>query len=271
MRLVKKAFAKINLTLEILGTRRGDGFHDIATVMHKVESLYDTVTLTFDGAFDAILLRCDKDVCAPDDNLAVRAAKAYYAVCGRAAHLCIDLVKRIPAGAGLAGGSADAAAVLDALNEHEKALSDAELHTLAASLGSDIPFCLAKHTTALCMGRGEIICDLPTLDLKDRVTVEVPSMPLSTKGIYAAYDETHGDDYTKNKSETMAALIQKGAALTEIVKYMCNDFQPLCEARCEEIRAIRERMIKEGLAAQMSGSGSAVFGIDADGKSPLRV
>lgn len=261
MRLVKKAFAKINLTLEILGTRRGDGFHDIATVMHKVESLYDTVTLTFDDALDGILLRCDKDVCAPDDNLAVRAAKAYYAMCGKAAHLCIDLVKHIPAGAGLAGGSADAAAVLDALNEHEKALTDDALHSLAASLGSDIPFCLEKHTTALCTGRGELIRDLPPLDLAGRVTVEVPSMPLSTKGIYGAYDEEHGDDYSKNKSETMAALIEKGAPLSEIVKYMCNDFQPLCEQRCDEIRRIRERMAKEGLASQMSGSGSAVFGI----------
>ena len=256
----KKAFAKINLTLEILGKKRGDGFHDMASVMHKID-LCDTVTVTWDDAFEGITLNCDADVCAPEENLAFRAAKAYYDAIGKTANLKIDLVKRIPFGAGLAGGSADAAAVLDAVNEKEKALSLAELSAIAASLGSDIPFCLEAHTCAMCTGRGEIVTDLPTPDLSGRVVVKKPTMSLSTKGIYAAYDEKYGEDYTKDRTERMAQRIRKGAELKEILALMCNDFQPLCEERCPEIADLVAEMRKQGMLSQMSGSGSAVFGI----------
>ena len=116
MKLTKKAFAKINLTLEILGTRRGDGFHDIASVMMKVPELYDEVELVpSDSASEngKIAFTCDKDVCEPEKNLAYRAAKAYYdAVHTALAGVSISLKKHIPSGAGLAGGSSDAAAVL---------------------------------------------------------------------------------------------------------------------------------------------------------------
>ena len=255
----KKAYAKINLTLEILGRRRGDGFHDIASVMHKID-LHDTVRVTV-GETEGITLVCDKDVCAPEENLAYRAAKSCYVALGRTPRVHIEIRKSIPAGAGLAGGSADAAAVLDALGAAEGSLTDDELSALALSLGSDVPFCLERHSCAKCTGRGEIMEDLPPLALFDRVRVEVPETPLSTGGIYAAYDERYGDDYTKNGTEHMAALIGKGAPLEEIVPYMNNDFEALCVERCPAIGAIRDKMRLEGLAAQMSGSGSAVFGI----------
>ena len=80
-KVTKKAYAKINLTLEILGTRRGDGYHDIASVMHKAPCLYDEVTVLVSQKLCGITLSCDKDVCAPSDNLAYRAAKAYIDMC----------------------------------------------------------------------------------------------------------------------------------------------------------------------------------------------
>lgn len=264
MKLTKKAFAKINLTLEILGTRRGDGFHDIASVMMKVPELYDEVELVpSDSASEngKIAFACDKDVCEPEKNLAYRAAKAYYdAVHTALVGVSISLKKHIPSGAGLAGGSSDAAAVLNGLNELFGKLDKSELFQIALSLGSDIPFCLDECGTALCTGRGEIIEPLPGPE-NVRVAVRFPKTPLSTAGIYAEYDRFHGDDYSKNKSFSMAALLKKHAALEELAPFLCNDFQPLCEKRCPEIAELCTALRNEGAYAQMSGSGSAVFGL----------
>ncbi|MBQ8759077.1 MAG: 4-(cytidine 5'-diphospho)-2-C-methyl-D-erythritol kinase [Clostridia bacterium] len=262
MTVTKKAYAKINLTLEILGTKRGDGFHDIASVMMKVSDLYDTVTVT--QTQSGITLVCDKDVCAPEENLAYKAAQKCIALCGekygKSMGVSIDLKKSIPMGAGLAGGSSDAAALIDAVSELCGGFTDEEKHGIAASLGSDIPFCLECHKVALCKGRGEIITDLA--DIKDvEIKVIMPKTPLFTKGIYAEYDSENGDDYTKDKSIRMAELINKGAGVSELAPLMCNDFQSICEKRCPEIKEAAESLKKEGFCSQMSGSGSAVFGI----------
>ncbi len=263
MTIMQKAYAKINLTLEILGTRRGDGFHDIASVMHKVASLYDEVAVhTKDEP--GITLICDKDVCAPEQNLAFRAAEAYAASAEKRGTLIpgllIELKKHIPSGAGLAGGSADAAAVLRALDELCGVLSEKELFALALSLGSDIPFCLYSGECALCTGRGEILEPLP--ELKNvQIEVRFPQTPLFTSGIYAEYDKRHGEDYTKNKSRLLAEALKREAPLQEYEHLLCNDFQELCEKRCPEIVILCETLSREGYAAQMSGSGSAVFGI----------
>ena len=94
-----------------------------------------------------------------------------------------------------------------------------------------------------------------------RVAVRFPKTPLSTAGIYAEYDRFHEDDYSKNKSFSMAALLKKHAALEELAPFLCNDFQPLCEKRCPEIAELCTALRNEGAYAQMSGSGSAVFGL----------
>lgn len=259
----KKAYAKINLTLEILGTKRGDGFHDIASVMHKAENLYDDISVALtDGGIN---LCCDKDVCASEENLAYKAVQKYIDVyaqkTGKTIGADIVIYKNIPAGAGLAGGSSDGAAVLDAMNELcSGTLSDKEIFDIALSLGSDVPFCLEKHKCALCTGRGEIIHDLAALE-NINIVFALPQTPLSTKGIYGEYDKLHGDDYTKSNSTRMAELIEKKADLKEILSLMCNDFQELCEKRCPEIKEACDSLKKQGLYAQMSGSGSAVFGI----------
>lgn len=262
MTVFKKAYAKVNLTLEILGTKRSDGYHDIASVMTKAKELYDEVTV--ETAESGILLKCDKDVCAPEKNLAYIAAERfcalYFEKFGKKFGVSVELKKNIPMQAGLAGGSADAAAVLDALNELAPGLSDEEIDALALSVGSDVPFCLEKHNTALCLGRGEIIYDLPE-PVGWKIKIEMPSASLSTAGIYAEYDRLYGDDYSKNESRAMAELIKRGAELAETAGHMCNDFQAICEKRCPEIAELCEKFRSQGYYAQMSGSGSAVFAL----------
>ena len=269
MKLLQKAYAKINLTLEILGTRRGDGFHDIASVMMKVPMLYDRVTISAsDASEDAglIAFSCDRDVCAPEKNLAYLAAKRYYDFVHnnkeekKLPGISIALKKNIPSGAGLAGGSADAAAVLNGLNELFGKLGKSELFQIALSLGSDIPFCLDPCGAALCTGRGEILEPLPTPE-NVRIELRFPQTPLSTAGIYAEYDRFFGDDYTKNKSLLLADALKKHEPLASFAAFLCNDFQPLCEKRCPEIALLCEQLKREGFYAQMSGSGSAVFGL----------
>ena len=262
MKCVKKAYAKINLTLEILGTNRNDGFHDIASVMTKAYNLYDEVEAVMTDS--GISVMCDKDVCDEKDNLAYKAAEKYIAAyeknTGKSFGVSISVKKNIPMGAGLAGGSSDAAAVLDVLSDLVGGVSQEEKEQIAASLGSDIPFCLEAHKTALCEGRGEVITDLPELENVE-IKILQPKTPLFTKGIYAEYDKEYGNDYSKSKSRDMAELIRNKAEIDKIVLLMCNDFQSICVKRCPEIAQAVKELEEQGYHAQMSGSGSAVFGI----------
>ena len=158
--LTVQAPAKVNLWLRVLG-RRPDGFHDLETLMVPL-ALADAVTLTTTGEQGGIEFHCD-DPTLPTDgsNLAVRAATAFYERAGFQPQLRLELAKRIPHGAGLGGGSSDAASVLLGLNQlHEFPLSPEILAELAAMLGSDVPFFLARGP-ALCRGRGERVEPVP--------------------------------------------------------------------------------------------------------------
>lgn len=261
MTVYKKAYAKVNLTLEILGTKRNDGYHDIASVMTKAPGLFDEVAVRLCDS--GIFLECDKDVCPPEKNLAYIAAERYISLYkekfGKDFGVSIRIAKKIPSQAGLGGGSADAAATLDALCELMPGLSDGDIDEIALSVGSDVPFCLEKHFTALCRGRGELIEDLPRLDGYE-IKILMPSSSLSTKGIYAEYDRENGDDYTKSNSVRMAELIRENSH-DRLFELMCNDFQSICVKRCPEIAKLCEALSADGCFSQMSGSGSAVFGL----------
>src|SRR5215475_14377466 len=146
--------AKINLSLKILG-RRSDGFHELDTLIAPI-SLYDEIRI--DKRPHGIGFSCD-DPSLPqdDDNLAVRAAKAFFETTKIEPAISIELKKKIPHGAGLGGGSSDAASVLLALNElFEAKLSREALAEMAKPLGSDVPFFLFQ-SAALCKGRGELV------------------------------------------------------------------------------------------------------------------
>ena len=193
--LTLNAYAKINLTLEVLG-RRDDGYHDVATIMQTVD-LHDTVRLT---ASDDISISCDDSALETPDNLAYRAAQLLRDESGYkgGAHISID--KAIPVSAGLGGGSSDAAATLNGLNDlWQLGMTTTQLETIAAKLGSDVPF-LLKGGTAIGLGRGERIRRLPAADVQWLVVVtpdvrhagEVPSKTAALYGMLTPSNYTRG-------------------------------------------------------------------------------
>ena len=269
----KTAYCKINLTLEILGKQRNDGFHDIRSVMHKIP-LGDEIEIFAKDGEGRISFTCDADVCEDKDNLAYRAAEeyleAYRKNTGKNADVTISLKKVTPFGAGLGGGSADAATVLDMMQKLLGEVSDEEVLEMASRLGSDVPFCLERYMCAYCTGRGEICEPIETLPEGISVVVAKPDESLNTKGIYGEYDSKFSDDYTKSVSDRMRqALADKNFA--EVCRNLVNDFESICIPRLSKIDDIKNIMKKLGAACcQMSGSGSAVFGLfDSDEKSAV--
>ncbi len=185
--LTLKAYAKINLTLEVLG-RREDGFHDIASIMQAVD-LYDTPS--FEPA-DELTLECDVPELATDDNLVLRAAGLLRQDTGCEFGAKIKLEKCIPLTSGLGGGSSDAAAALVGLNDlWELGLTIEELSPLAARVGSDVPFFL-HGGTAMVLGRGERIRPLPPIDLQWLVLI-APSIhvPNKTAAMYGKLSQSN--------------------------------------------------------------------------------
>ena len=178
--------AKINLSLRILG-KRADGFHELETLMVPI-GLADAVEVSH-GTGHGITLTCnDPELPTGAENLCVKAAEAFRAATGLDHGIAITLLKRIPHGAGLGGGSSDAAAVLKGLNElFDHPLVDEELHQIAATLGSDIPFFLGSGP-AWCRGRGEIL-EMASAIPQRRLLLIKPPFPVPTAWAYKRYAE----------------------------------------------------------------------------------
>src|SRR4051812_18158543 len=192
-----RAPAKINLSFEIRG-RRPDGFHEIETLMVPV-SLFDRISLEkITDPAPSIQFSCnDNSIPAGDDNLVVRAAKLFRTATGIAAGIEIRLDKVIPHGAGLGGGSSDAASTLMGLNElFGGVLKKEDLTRLAADLGSDVPFFLAQ-SAAMCRGRGEIVEPVP-MAKRLKLLLFKPDFGVPTPWAYGRWkdaEEIHGIDY----------------------------------------------------------------------------
>ena len=250
--------AKINLTLDILGLRE-DGYHEIATVMQSL-ALADTLTLTQQK--EGITLRVDLPGLEADErNLAHRAAALIMNECGVRGGVHIDIVKRIPVAAGLAGGSADAAATLRGMNElYALGLSDEDLCRLGAKLGSDIPFSIMGGTV-LATGRGEImqhLADFPAT----HVVLAKPSASVSTPWAYRSYD-AHPPELHPDNAAFLEALTRGDR--TRCIELVCNVLEPVTEAAHPVIGDYRTRMRAHGApCAMMSGSGPTVFGLFAE-------
>ena len=190
--------AKINLSLRILG-KRADGFHELETLMVPI-GLADAVEVSH-GMGHEITLTCnDPELPTGAENLCVKAAEAFRVATGLDHGIAITLLKRIPHGAGLGGGSSDAAAVLKGLNElFDHPLVDEELHQIAATLGSDIPFFLGSGP-AWCRGRGEIL--EPTSALPKRTLLLIkPPFPVPTAWAYKKYAELKESERLPDQSE----------------------------------------------------------------------
>ena len=255
--LYEAAYAKINLTLDVLG-KREDGYHDLQSVMQTI-SMRDDVEIDV-GTGKPWTLQCTREGIPCDErNLAWKAAKVYCDAMHKDPDgLEIRITKRIPVEAGLGGGSADAAAVLRALNRHYgNPLSILALAELGAQVGSDVPFCVLGGT-AMVEGRGERLRKLP--DMPDCVFVVCkPDFSVSTPELYKKIDEVAIPKRPDNKAMESALL---SGDLGRVCENVFNVFDPVVTADHLELNYIKSIFNSYGAAAfQMTGSGSAVFAI----------
>lgn len=258
--LYEGAFAKLNLTLDVLG-KREDGFHDLKSVMQTI-SIRDDVEIDI-GTGKPWMLRCSKEGIPTDErNLAWKAAKVFFEAAKKDPDgLEIRITKRIPMEAGLAGGSADAAAVLRALNRHYgNPFSILALAELGAQVGSDVPFCVVCGT-AMVEGRGELLRKLP--DIPDCVFVVCkPDFSVSTPDLYRKIDEVAIPKHPDNQAMESALL---AGDLGRVAENVFNVFDPLVTEDHLELNYIKSIFNSYGAVGyQMTGSGSAVFAIVPD-------
>lgn len=262
--------AKINLLLEIIGDRN-DGFHELVMVMQSVD-LADVVELKPLSGQQVHLNCTHPDVPLDETNLAHRAAKLMQAQFPGQGGVEITITKNIPIGAGLAGGSTDAAAVLVGLDlMWNLGLTQAELQTLGAELGSDIPFCVSGGT-ALALGRGEDLTPLPDIDQLYAVLAKYRSLSVSTPWAYQTYRQQFSQTYAQTPEAQeqrrregpsvplLAAINHRD--LTEIPRHLHNDLERVVFPEHPQVLALRNRFQTLGcLGTMMSGSGPTVFAL----------
>lgn len=258
--LYEGAFAKLNLTLDVLG-KREDGYHDLKSVMQTV-SIRDDVEIDVDTGRPWVL-RCDVEGIPTDSrNLAWKAAEVFYEQTKRTTTgLEIRITKRIPMEAGMGGGSADAAAVLRALNRYyDNPLSIMALAEIGALVGSDVPFCTLCGT-AMVEGRGERLRKLP--DMPDCCFVVCkPDFSVSTPELYKKIDAVEIAKRPNHQAMESALL---AGDLGKVAENIYNVFDPVVTADHLELNYIKSIFNSYGsLNQQMTGSGSAVFAIVPD-------
>lgn len=251
-RLTVPAPAKLNLSLDIVGVRE-DGYHLLHMIMQTID-LCDQIVLE---RADEISLTCNLPELPCDErNLAVRAAHAFFERTGLPGGVRMTLDKNIPHGAGMGGGSADAAAVLKGLNELcGTDLSQQELCEIGLRLGADVPFCIVGGTQ-LAEGVGERLTPLPPLP-DCFLLVAKPEQGVSTPEAYRAYDRL--TDVLHPDTAELTGLLSRGD-LSGFCARMENVLEPAVPL--PEIQQIRAEMLAAGaLGSRMTGSGSAVFGV----------
>ncbi len=265
MSVTVEAPAKINLTLDVTG-RRDDGYHLIETVMQAVD-LYDRVTVRLTGKPGAFTLACgDERVPDGPDNTALRAADAFFNSIGLPnPGVEITLHKRIPLQAGLAGGSADAAGTLVALDRLlDTRMTPEELCAVAEAVGADVPFCVLG-AAAYAEGTGTILTPLPSLP-DCAVVVAKPVDGMRTEEAYRRLDcaEISRRPHTGAVADALCA-----GDLAAVVRELCNVFE---EALALPETAEIQRVMREHrtLGCRMTGSGSAVFGLFDDDEAARR-
>lgn len=255
--LEQKAYAKLNLTLEILG-KRADGFHDLRSVMQQI-TLCDDIEIDVETGEDWKLECTDETVPCDSANLAWKAAGVFYKTLGKDPQgITIRIHKRIPSQAGLAGGSADAAAVLLALNRHEgNPFSADDLASLGSKIGSDVPFCVMGGT-ALVGGRGESIQSVASMP-DCFYCIAMPDFAMSTAEVYERFDREGSS--REPDSHGMVQALEEGDLL-RISGYVSNAMEPIVAAQHPKIFEMKAAMLDSGAqGTSMTGSGSAVFGI----------
>lgn len=239
------AHAKVNLSLCVLG-RRQDGFHEIETLISAI-TLHDSLQIAPATEFE---FECDEPAVSGDDNLVVRAARAFFAASNREPKVRLSLHKKIPHGAGLGGGSSDAAATLRGLNRFfDAGLSEKMLNMVAAKLGSDVPFFL-KEKAARCSGRGEIVTPEPSPAPLTLLLLK-PEFGVASAWAYSRWQATRQLAGTIYEAQEFAGMtfvndlerpvFEKFVFLAQMKSWLCHQ--------------------TEVDAALMSGSGSTIFAV----------
>ena len=249
-----KAYAKINISLEIVGKRESDGYHLLRMIMQNID-LYDEISVVKQA--EGITLTCNKSYVPTDSrNLAYKAAMLFKERYDINEGVHIDIIKNIPVSAGLAGGSTDGAAVLKIMNKiFDINASDEELMEIGLQLGADIPYCI-KGGTALCEGIGEELTSLKPF--KDKIVVLVkPGFGVSTKEVYKAFNLEKVRIHPK--TEELIEAMQR-----DDLYYVANNMKNLLEnvtlRKHNVLIKIKEDMNRYGaVGSMMSGSGPSVF------------
>lgn len=254
-----KAAAKLNFSLDILGIRP-DGYHEMDMVMQTID-LFDDVELSKAGTISVF---SDGSPDGPE-NLAWKAAEAFFRTAKRSGGARIRLTKRIPAQAGMAGGSADAAAVLIGLNAlYDARLSPEALRDAGLSVGADVPYCLIGGT-ARVRGIGEIVEPMPPF-LSGYLVVAKPAIGISTAEAFRRFDRA--ENLRHPDIAALLSVMEKGQ-LDALSLFMENVLEQ--SEQNETVETLRQELLKNGaLAARMTGSGSAVFGLFSEKEAASR-
>ncbi len=249
--------AKINLTLKIIG-KRADGYHELESIMQQI-SLKDKLFLQAGGVGIKVTSN-SRQIPDNEENLAFRAANLMYSTFSLPVGVQIYIEKNIPVGAGLAGGSTDAAAVIRGINElFDLALPQDQMLKLGLKIGSDVPFCLLGGA-ALARGRGEMLAPLPAGPAMEMVLVK-PEFQLSTREIYHDFRMERVRDAPDN-----AAFLEawRQCDMIGIVSEMKNVLETVSIPKCPEIQLIKDKLAFLGAKKTlMSGSGPSVVGVFA--------
>jgi len=253
------SYAKINIGLSIRA-KRGDGFHSIETILQQI-SLKDHLRLSV-ASDDTVSFDCsDKSLPHDERNLCVRAAMLLKQVTGSRQGVAIRLEKRIPYGAGLGGGSSNAAVVLLGLNKlWQLGLSLDVLTKTAAAIGSDVPFFITGGT-ALATGRGDRLRQVPNFLAKKTIFLAVPEARISTKW---AYDQVNLNLTKKKKNVTLSRFKRGTSDNQDILSSGVNDFEAVVFPQYPGLGDIKLRIARRAEYASLSGSGSAVYGVFAN-------
>ncbi|MBR4949619.1 MAG: 4-(cytidine 5'-diphospho)-2-C-methyl-D-erythritol kinase [Clostridia bacterium] len=271
-----KAPAKINLSLDVI-SRMENGYHNLSMIMQSI-SLYDIITIkkiapdnakrrfVIDEQGNKVIITCnDKSVPTDEKNIVFKCAKAFFELNNISdSFISIDISKKIPSAAGMAGGSSDGAAVLIGLNIlFDKKMTYESLCEIGAKIGADIPFCITGGT-ALCEGIGEIITPLMPLS-SGYILICKPDIDVSTKEIFSKVDIKNIKNHPDTEKLTNAV---NSNDLPLLCKNMYNCLEEITSQMHEEISVIEEKIrFFSPLGVMMSGSGPTVFGIfDSDEK-----
>ena len=254
--LTRKAYAKINLGLDVL-RRREDGYHEVKMIMQTVD-IYDVLTFVKAPA-DVFRLSVDSAQIPDDDNnLVLKAARLLFATAGIDAGVEVTLQKNIPVAAGMAGGSTDAAATLIGLNAlYDLRFTTEQLQKIGVKLGADIPYCIMGGT-ALSQGIGEILRPLPAPP-RAHLVIAKPDLMISTKYVY---ENLHANSLKVHPNIDGMIEALSNQDLTKMCSLMGNVLETVTEKENPIITQIKDLMKEQGATgALMSGSGPTVFSI----------